>query len=218
MSDLVFVVGRGWSYYAPFKKFGKKESDVNVLLKNITNVKVAIFTGGEDIAPSFYGQKPSKGTHFNIQRDLYEKRIFDTLLEYEIPMVGICRGAQFLCVMAGGRLCQHIDSHAGPPHLITTFDNKVKTVNSFHHQMQLPIWDKNDGIEHKLIAWSSERLSYRYIGEKNQEIDVPCEYEIVYYPTINALGMQYHPECMDEKSEGFQYCVELTGQLLTKTF
>jgi gamma-glutamyl-gamma-aminobutyrate hydrolase PuuD len=123
-------------------------------------------------------------------------------------MAGICRGAQFLNVMAGGKMIQHVDSH-GNYHSMTTIDGEEMEVSSTHHQMIIP--PKQDAL---LVGWSSVRRSGVYLGAKGPT-DVPeKETEVIYLPKINAVGMQYHPESMSVHSKGFQYAATLVKKYL----
>jgi putative glutamine amidotransferase len=66
-----------------------------------------------------------------------------------MPVLGICRGAQAMCVARGGTLRQHVDGHrqadpaTEPAHAVTVVPGSVLAelcgdgpldVNSFHHQ------------------------------------------------------------------------------------
>ena len=51
-----------------------------------------------------------------------------------ISIIGVCRGAQFLCAFAGGKLIQHMTGHHGD-HSITTVDGRVYQSSSDHHQL-----------------------------------------------------------------------------------
>lgn len=69
------------------------------------------FTGGVDVSPELYCQ-PHQGAYgCNPHRDLVEVGQFLKYMYKGVPMVGICRGAQFLNVMFGGSLIQHIPGH-----------------------------------------------------------------------------------------------------------
>jgi putative glutamine amidotransferase len=103
----------GSSYYRPFKQYGEPSNNIEDVKNNPQDFTLAVFTGGEDVDPSYYGKKKNHRTYSNIYRDREEKELFDVLLEHKIPLFGICRGSQFLCVMAGGSLCQHLDNHGG---------------------------------------------------------------------------------------------------------
>src|SRR5690554_3184603 len=80
------------------------------------------FIGGEDVQPSLYGEHDHPSTHTNPARDEMEEKLFHYCLNEGIPMAGICRGAQFLNVMNGGKLYQDVDNHAtGNTHLAFTY-------------------------------------------------------------------------------------------------
>jgi putative glutamine amidotransferase len=183
-----------------FASFGELTKDIDYLFLN--EVKLMVFTGGADVCPLYYKDFVGKYTHYNLERDAYEKVMFDLALSKNIPMVGICRGAQFLCAMAGGRLVQDITNHGGH-HKMRTFDNRVFQVNSTHHQMQLPPPDA------KVLGWSEDKLSDHYWDGKNNNIpNVEKEYEVVYYPKIRAVGIQYHPEWLDRETPAVEFAVE----------
>jgi len=203
----VLVVNEYGRYYTPFAPFGEFLDDEMVLEKPDHGVVLAVFTGGEDVSPKLYGEPQLPATYSSWDRDAEEYDIFKKIRKAEIPMVGICRGAQFLCVMAGGKLVQHVDNHAGSHHAMLTHDGRKLDVNSLHHQMQYP------PASAKVLGWAETRLSNRYLG-----VSTPPEKEneVVYYPNINALGIQYHPEMMSGHSEGWKYCVEMTQKLLQR--
>lgn len=195
----------GASYYRPFQQWGEYETNLEIL-ETPKEIRFVVFTGGSDVSPSFYNEDVYCRTYSDKKRDLFEKDIFDQIFKLKIPMVGICRGAQFLCVMAGGKLVQHVEGHHGN-HLIETSEKRILTVNSLHHQMQMPPEDA------EILAWASPSKSKVYYGIKH----IPdCEPECVWYPKINALGIQYHPEIMSPESEGFQYCTELVEKYIVK--
>lgn len=73
-----------------------------------------LFTGGEDVAPAYYGesqdercQKPDR------ERDLFEIHLARAALSRRIPILGICRGLQLLNVAAGGTLYQDLQCRPG---------------------------------------------------------------------------------------------------------
>ena len=160
--------------------------------------KVLILWGGEDISPFIYGQQNCKHVYAPktpSARDRTEISLVEEASKNNIPIIGVCRGAQLLCALAGGKLIQHVSGHAGD-HPIVTNDGVELRTSSLHHQMLLL-----KDIEHKLLAWSSPKRSDTYIGEDDKEIEM-CheetfkEPEIVYLPKLKALCIQGHPEYM----------------------
>jgi gamma-glutamyl-gamma-aminobutyrate hydrolase PuuD len=209
MSDkCVLVIGGGYNYYEPFRNFGRFSRNHD-LLNEPNKVAMVLFTGGADICPSLYGHKPSNLTWCDPRRDVYELFAYRKTRRHKFPLVGVCRGAQFLCAMAGGTLYQHVSGHNTGNHTIRTWDDRVMHVTSTHHQMQNPPDDA------RILAWSERRRSNIYIGEDNQELESPNhEIECVYYPNINAVGMQYHPEMMSERELGFKFAEEMVASFL----
>lgn len=210
----VLVVGGSGSYYLPFSEFGEYSEDLRLLSgsKEAVKGKVAfvLFTGGEDVWPALYGEATNSRTRYNADRDEQEILAFTLAKAYEIPMVGVCRGSQFLCVMAGGKLVQHVDSSHSRNHDVQMWNGEVISMSSTHHQMQLPPKDA------KIIGWVEPPISKVHLNGNEEDIDMQQDIEVVYYPNINAVGMQYHPEIMDKSSPGFKMASKLVSEFLIK--
>lgn len=201
MSKVLVVGSRGYSsYYTPFQHIGPPTGDEDEM--EAGNVALVVFTGGEDVSPYIYGESSNPKTGANAERDEYEKGIFERARKLGLPIAGICRGSQFICAMSGGKLVQHLNGH-GRYHDLKTDDGRKIWVSSTHHQMQLP---PDDAIP---VAWSDQKLSNVYEGPPGVFYDPDREHDCVFYPKTNALGMQYHPEYMNENTPGFKYAGEL---------
>lgn len=116
-----------------------------------------LLTGGHDVSPSIYNAEaiPECGTPCNL-RDAMEGYLLDCALDNDIPVLGICRGIQFINAHLGGTLYQDLPSQhpSSITHQMTKPYNrvvhdvtlvegsylynllKVDTlgVNSYHHQ------------------------------------------------------------------------------------
>lgn len=193
----------GSSYYTPFSPFGECCKNVKILdSKYAKDVVLVVFTGGEDVDPSMYNEERNLRTMSHLKRDLFESEVFKKAVSLEKNIVGICRGSQFICVMNEGKLVQHVTNHTHS-HIIKTDDGRKIAVSSTHHQMQLPPeWAVP-------VAWAEPKLSTCYQGPTGVEYKPEYEYDVVWYPKTNSLGMQYHPEFMSPTSEGFLYSQEL---------
>lgn len=184
----------------PFSSIFEKGKDAIYLdgsLKVVKTSKALILWGGEDISPSLYDEKGFP--EYPSERDLYELELIKLAERSDIPIIGVCRGAQILCAYLGGKLIQDVGGH-GRPHKITTFDNCSFETSSAHHQMMYPY-----DIEHKLLAWSSEHLGKKYVlNDTEFALDLEKrsvkEPEIVYFPQINGFAIQGHPEWMQKNS------------------
>ncbi|HYB35409.1 MAG TPA: gamma-glutamyl-gamma-aminobutyrate hydrolase family protein [Mycobacterium sp.] len=73
-----------------------------------------VITGGKDVDPAVYGQRPHPATDEPRQdRDAWEFTLLDDALHRGLPVLGICRGAQVLNVALGGTLHQHLPDVIG---------------------------------------------------------------------------------------------------------
>jgi gamma-glutamyl-gamma-aminobutyrate hydrolase PuuD len=192
-----------------FKDWGEIVYDDKIIETHPEEIGLMVFTGGHDVWPELYGENVLEGTFFSIHRDFYEGKMFEKAQEHKIPCVGICRGAQFLCVKAGGKLVQDVTGHLAT-HLLRTSDNRTILSNSSHHQMQLP---PKNAVP---LAWSNTRQSRYYLNGDGDNINVDREYEVVYYPNINSLGIQGHPEWWSAPEEFIEYSKEVVLEYLFK--
>lgn len=209
----LYVVGNDLSYTKPFAEilsvtFDPEEADI------------ALFTGGEDVSPELYGE-PNVFSYVNENRDAREVAWWEELQRLKVPLLGICRGAQFLCVMNGGRLYQDVNGHAlrgDSTHDMTVVDGdtatKVYPISSAHHQLMRPdlkakhLWD--------LIGWTGNRSNIYRTGANmfNEKPDMDVDPEIVYFPETKSLCIQGHPEYMDAGCDTNKYLRGLVQRLL----
>lgn len=200
------LVLNGMSYAGALRGLGNITYDKTELFRNPDEFSLVLFTGGEDVTPELYDETSPKGLCYNsLSRDTQEMDVFHQALGNGILMAGICRGVQFLNVMAGGRLMHHISGHSGGIHdmLIRPTRQKIR-VNSLHHQMVIP----HDNAE--IVGISSSRLSNTYVGTSDSDIEYNGqEVEAAIFPKIRSFGVQYHPEMMSKDSDGYKffYCM-----------
>lgn len=167
-----------------------------------------IFTGGPDVRPSIFGEEiiPSCG-EINDERDAFELKLYELALTLDIPMLGICRGAQVMNIGAGGNIYQDIYCESGTRLVHHTLDKKAAfheitlsqndfarrlgfseerfTVNSYHHQSVKAL-----GKGYEALAFSDDGLI-----------------EAIYMPSHRfAVGVQWHPE---KAFEGGEDCAKI---------
>jgi putative glutamine amidotransferase len=171
------------------------------LVDSLEDANIVLFTGGEDVDPSIYGCEKHRTTCSNINRDLYEKEIFEKVRKDQL-CIGICRGSQFLCAINGGILVQDVNNHAMfGTHRIINMNNDMDRyeITSTHHQMQYPFYLKKNK-DYRILYYAARRGTY-YDGDK---IDIiPCEPEIVLYTVEGnpkCLAIQGHPEFMRKEA------------------
>jgi putative glutamine amidotransferase len=179
--------------------------DRAVETKDMKEADIVMFTGGEDVTPALYNEDKHPQTGNNIYRDLSEEAEFKRARRLGKKLLGICRGSQFLCVMAGGKLVQH---QYNPDYLHTMLvsgPQRKILISSTHHQAQFPFNLEKD--EYKIIGWT-KGMSAIHQGADFEEMNPEVECEIVAYPKINALGIQGHPEKLVEDKAIYKFKYE----------
>ena len=183
------------------------------------SVDLALFIGGQDVLPSLYGEELGANTQCSKDRDDYESKYMYNRLSTHTPKLGICRGAQFLTVYAGGKLIQDVSGHAGIASHPITFAPQYGIgeipMTSTHHQMMYPYDLRED--KYDVIATSTYYLSNKYHDGNNENIELPdnfMECEIVHYPHRNSLAIQGHPESDSYYSDYKNIILDLIFQTL----
>jgi gamma-glutamyl-gamma-aminobutyrate hydrolase PuuD len=200
MSKVVFIEGYEGSYGDMWRRWGW------AVTVDYTIADVIQFTGGEDVSPVLYDEAPHPHTGFNRRRDEMCIDLFTYARDHRIPMVGICRGGQFLNVMNGGKMFQHCDGHGiRGTHEATIRESGLKVqVTSTHHQIMRPNRDKGIVLmEADKLGTFKEYMSIDKIEDDgwiihNRPGDDDCE--AIYYPDTNSLCYQPHPEYCEEDS------------------
>lgn len=155
-----------------------------------------VLTGGEDVDPGRYGEAPHAALgSVTPGRDAIEIMALAFALEREMPVLGVCRGAQLMNVELGGTLWQDIPSQLTSEQghyqtapwgerwhdvqirpgskLRSIVETETLAINSFHHQA---IKDVAPGLE--VTAVATDGL-------------IECVESSV-HPW--AIGVQWHPE------------------------
>ena len=192
-------------------------SDTSVIINTLEHLDGLILSGGADYDPHYAGEEPCPllGT-INEERDLPE--LFITQLAYnrQLPILGICRGIQTLAMVLGGHVRQDIsdiwqhnhsqeEARDVTTHSVTvekdsllyniysgsklfTIHSSLFTlnVNSFHHQAVDEV-----GPRFRVIARSDDGII---------EAMESTEYKSI-------LGVQWHPECLENGMPIFQWLV-----------
>ena len=215
----------GTGTIAPFQSLGGLDTVCLNHSRNIEkeNIGLLILWGGEDISPSLYNQtiSESEADETPSKRDMFEWEMLRMAVARNIPIIGVCRGAQLVTAFAGGSLIQHVNGHNGH-HQLRTTDGREFISNSAHHQMMNP-YNLPKG-DYQVLAWTNPPKATTYVGEFHKQVvldngELFSQYpepEVVYYKKINALCIQGHPEWMPATHDFVIYCVEQAKQLLLK--
>lgn len=127
-----------------------KETD-DIKIDEIDSVDLIVFTGGEDVSPSLYGEDfLLDDPVYNPDRDSSDYLTMRYALENDIPIFCICRGMQMLGALEGGKLIMDLPEYLDEDiyahrtiegsytfHSLETDDNllsSLSSVASSHHQ------------------------------------------------------------------------------------
>lgn len=192
----------------PFRVLGEA---VDLRYSDVDSVDAVVLWGGTDINPAIYKAKPHPLNGYNPSSMRDEREVFyvKRAIDRGIPLIGVCRGAQLLCAMAGGKLVQHMNGHHSDHPVIIAGTSTVYQSSSSHHQMMWPF-----EAEHVMLADSMPRSS-RYEGESREDVMTPpSDPEVVLFPKIKALAIQGHPEWQDDDEPFVVWCVAQAKKLL----
>jgi len=165
------------------------------------------FTGGADVTPNLYGEENVR-SYCDTSRDIFERKIFDHAYRIGKNMVGICRGGQFLNVMNGGKMWQHVDGHTNTHYVSDKSTGIIARCTSTHHQMMRP------ASHGEVVAVAAMPISTVFVGgdgEFGRDIQ-DDDIEVVWYKDTNCLCFQPHPEY------GVTSCEDYFFRLLERYF
>jgi putative glutamine amidotransferase len=142
-----------------------------------------LLTGGGDVDPRLYGEKPHKQTYgVSETRDYTEWMALDRAAELGVPVFGICRGMQLMAVHNGGRLKQHVHGHRGTDHLVFAEEGTL-----FAKALGRPKRGMFISLHHQVVLRHGD--GWRVCGRApNGSI------EAIESRDGRCLGVQFHPE------------------------
>lgn len=174
-----------------------------------------LITGGPDLEPEVYGEQPLNDTVKPMpERTAFEKPLFQAFLDRGKPILGICRGCQFINAVMGGTLYQDLVEQKGWVHFNTQIRHEVYAeegsvlyrlfgpkfrTNSTHHQA---VKDLAPGFH--VTARSVEGIVEAYEHD-----------------TLPILATQFHPERLtgilwDDRTPDFRPWFEYFVELVRK--
>ena len=176
----------------------------------VDRLDALLLTGGGDVNPERWKGPSDSSLLVSEERDAFEFALLEAALRAGIPVLGICRGLQVINVLLGGTLVPHLDWAEGDGHSKRTEDRTQRRhrvgceagsilrqlygsttlVNSFHHQAV-----DQPGKELRITARSDDGTV-----------------EGVEHVTANVLGVQWHPEMLDELEPVFGWLVDVASQ------
>lgn len=190
-------------------------TDEKVIADQINQIDGLILSGGHDVDPLNYHQEPrQKLTETFPQRDFFDLKLIEFAEKRNLPILGICRGAQILNVYHGGTILQDLSyadheliQHTQPgnptnqTHTVKVqpdslfahlFDNMTITVNSFHHQVIDQLAD-----EFKVGLVASDGVIEGFQNQKYSNLE---------------FAVQFHPEMLHRINENAKNIFDLIIQ------
>lgn len=114
-----------------------------------------------------------------------------------IKSLTITQLGQFLNVMSGGRMYQHVEKHTRSHSMTDVRTGETIYVSSTHHQMMMP------SNKATIIATAAlGGLREWYDGEVFHKDVSNEDIEVVWYADTKCLCFQPHPEFMQAEYEG----------------
>ena len=173
-------------YISFFEKLGFELCPVSNFQKAVLgNADFLILTGGGSINK----EQP--------ERDIVEKSLFNQARSKGIPVLGICRGMQYINLLMGGTLSEKADLRVLRPNKI---DHEVKIGNEFIKVNNY----------HNDIVFSSDLANGLDILARDIEND-----SVEAYYSKGILGIQWHPERSFEEKKSEEFSASLIKRFIT---
>lgn len=108
------------------------------LKKIIASFDGLLLPGGGDFDPK-YSKIKDESIIYSKELDEFELLLIETALEFNLPIIGICRGIQAINLYFNGTLKMDIPNHNNTNHFVKLIDSSLLLesqflVNSYHHQ------------------------------------------------------------------------------------
>ena len=171
-----------------------------------------LFTGGHDVSPELYNESPLDGLVSSCQkRDIMESKLLNDALAADKPILGICRGIQFLNAALGGTLYQDlplqhpsaVEHHQTPPYDVPIHDVYIKKDTPLHDLLQMDSLRVNS-YHHQAIRKLSPQLEIMAASTDDLV-------EAVYMPSHKFVwATQWHPE--------FSYLTDASSRAIFSKF
>jgi putative glutamine amidotransferase len=159
-----------------------------------------LLIGGADLDPAGYGQLPTERTEATYPvRDAFEIALVRAALQWDVPVLGICRGLQILNVATGGTLHQHLADAGFGEHRALPGSLGEAT----YHEVDIEPGTVLDagGAARRLTVNSHHHQGIDRVGEGGVVAARACHdglVEAVVWPDLrHAVGVQWHPEALE---------------------
>lgn len=173
--------------------------DEDLLVEVLDTLDGLLFTGGEDIHPSFYGEPiEERCGRIDQERDHFELKLAEAALNRQLPILGICRGIQLLNIVLGGSLYQDLSYRPGTlPHHLSLREKRYELVHRVNLQPESHLAKVFRSLAFDVTSTHHQLLKDVAPGLKAvafADDGVVEGVEATDYPFL--LAVQWHPERM----------------------
>jgi putative glutamine amidotransferase len=158
---------------------------------NVSLLDGLVLSGGTHVQPELYGQHPMVTANYDKRRDETDQRLLVEAEALNLPVLGICRGAQLINVHRGGSLCQNVtplrQNTRHRPLLLPLQTVKVVDHTRLSQIMRSPVIGAN-------------RIHSQTIKKLGQDLRVVAVDNDLFVQAIEntrgqwLMGLQWHPE------------------------
>lgn len=181
-----------------------REKDAMNKFNEVTGL---ILSGGIDIYPELYNDWENKEDtgKYNTNRDGFEYKLIEQALIKEIPILGICRGCQFINVYFNGSLIYDIPTIRKVDHNKLDKDTmRIHNINILSNTLLYNCVNKDKGEVNSSHHQSIDRLGEGLIvsAKANDGIVEAIEYADKKDKPF-LMGIQWHPERFPDYNDVF---------------
>jgi putative glutamine amidotransferase len=158
---------------------------------DITQLDGLVLSGGTHVHPKRYGQQPQVTARYDLKRDATDYWLLEQAALMGMPVLGICRGAQFINVFYGGSLCQNVTPlrvHTRHrPLLLPMQTIRLVSTSRLGQLMNQPVIGAN-----RIHSQAIKRL-----GRNLRVVAVDNDYFVQAIESTSdqwLMGVQWHPE------------------------
>ncbi|HEY3250556.1 MAG TPA: gamma-glutamyl-gamma-aminobutyrate hydrolase family protein [Ignavibacteria bacterium] len=165
-----------------------------------------LLTGGVDIFPEFYAdwENGKNRDDYIPERDGFEFKLLDFALEDGMPLLAICRGMQLVNCRLNGSLLSDIETIRGVNHTkINDTEDRYHDVNIKEGTLLKEVIGKSSGKVNSSHHQGIDRIGEGLIISARSTDGIIEGIEWEDKGKTFLLGIQWHPERMNDKQSPF---------------
>ena len=166
---------------------------VTLQAEEIARCDGLILPGGGDITPAFFGESNHGSGNIDTGLDILQLQALDLCIAKQIPVLGICKGLQIINVGLGGSIIQDLP---------TAQRHKYLGGDQYHRCVVSQDSWLYDLYGDSMIVNSAHHQGIDRLGRGLRAVqrcpDDNC-IEAIAHDRLPLLGVQWHPERIDQK-------------------